>query len=228
MQAVIIHKPGKRIKTFTKELRYENIMATSMLWKSNGKLRDRDVLAANIVIIYFNSKAEPEVLKAVSEIRRCRKSVPIIVLDESVEHSFEMNVPELGVDLYVNKPVTPRKLAFLIKNLLCKRDVQNVNKWLRAFDIWLDMEHRSAKRNRQIIPLRNKEFALLEFFIINRGKILTRNSILEHVWDRNAQFSSNTVDVHINRLRRKIDDPFSGKLIHTVPCIGYIFDKKHA
>ncbi len=82
------------------------------------------------------------------------------------------------------------------------------------------------KRSNKIFRLRNKEFSLLEFFIINRGKILTRNLILEHVWDRNANFASNTVDVHINRLRQKIDVPFREKLIHTVPCVGYVFDRR--
>ena len=98
-------------------------------------------------------------------------------------------------------------------------------KWLRAYDIWLNMRRRFVKRHKLVIPLRNKEFALLEFFIINRGKIVTRDDILEHVWDRNGNFASNTVDVHINRLRRKLDRPFPEKLIHTIHCVGYRFEK---
>ena len=102
----------------------------------------------------------------------------------------------------------------------------DIHKRVRLYDIHLDLEHRFARRNKQTFPLRNKEFALLEFFMNNRGRVLTRDSILEHVWDRNATFSSNTVDVHINRLRRKLYDPFREKLIHTVHCLGYIFEKR--
>lgn len=107
-------------------------------------------------------------------------------------------------------------------------DLDRGAKWVRAFDIGIDLMRHRVKRREKYIPLRNKEFSLLEFFIENQGKVLTRDTILEFVWDRNGTFASNTVDVHVNRLRRKLDDGFKEKLIHTVHCIGYIFEKRNS
>lgn len=103
---------------------------------------------------------------------------------------------------------------------------EETNLLTKAFDVRLDARAHFVKRQNQPIPLRNKEFALLEFFIMNQGRVLTRDDILECVWDRNGHFTSNTVDVHINRLRQKIDRPFKEKLIHTVHCVGYVFDRR--
>ena len=77
----------------------------------------------------------------------------------------------------------------------------------------------------QYIYLRNKEFSLLEYFMKNVGKVLSRTQILEDVWDRNICCPTNTVDVHVSNLRKKLHKKFSLNLIKTVYCIGYIFDK---
>lgn len=73
------------------------------------------------------------------------------------------------------------------------------------------------------IPLRNKEFSLMEFFLKNHGKVITRTEILEEVWDRNIFCTTNTVDVHISTLRRKLKKYSADKYIRTVHCVGYMF-----
>lgn len=88
-------------------------------------------------------------------------------------------------------------------------------------DIHIDPRTHQVERKRKKIQLRNREFALLMCFAQNANRILTRTFLLENVWDRNTSILSNTVDVHISRLRRKIDDGFRKKRILTIPCVGY-------
>lgn len=88
-------------------------------------------------------------------------------------------------------------------------------------DLTIDLLRHEVHRGDRSIALRNKEFALLVCLAQNEGKVLTRTYLLEKVWDRNTSILSNTVDVHINRLRHKIDHPQEAPLIHTVPCAGY-------
>jgi DNA-binding response OmpR family regulator len=92
---------------------------------------------------------------------------------------------------------------------------------LRNGNLEINLERHEVKRGKRLISLRNKEYALLVCLMKNRGKVLTRTYLLETVWDRNTSILSNTVDVHINRLRRKIDGPSNNGLIQTIPCVGY-------
>lgn len=88
----------------------------------------------------------------------------------------------------------------------------------------LDMETRKLFIGDHMVILRNKEFALLGYFLNNMGKVLTRTQILEDVWDRNICCATNTVDVHVSSLRQKLKFYFGRSLIRTVYCIGYIFE----
>ncbi|MEK7524019.1 MAG: response regulator transcription factor [Patescibacteria group bacterium] len=224
MLAMLLHKPGKRIGSIQRGLRFENMEVESRLWPPAQDF-ENSLFEANILIMYCQSP-DRDILEAVRDLRKKRYTLPIVIIDETENEETKQMSLELGANRYFAKPLSYHMVAMRLKNMIYKRETTEESRWIRGFDVWLDTELRWAKRNNRMIPLRNKEFALLEFFICNRGKVLTRNAILEHVWDRNANFASNTVDVHINRLRRKIDGPFREKLIHTIHCIGYIFDKR--
>lgn len=227
MLAIILHELKGKIDTLNlqKELHFENIQTKFILWENEETHWD-EIINANVLILCCYSPKR-EILRLIQELRRKKYCLPIIVLDEEENHNTEKMALKLGADRYLSKPIIYRNFAIDLKNLAFKKERIHEQKWIRVCDIYLDLERRFAKRKKHIIPLRNKEFSLLEFFMINHGKVLTRNAILEHVWDRNSNFASNTVDVHINRLRRKLEDPFKQKLIHTIPCVGYIFDRKN-
>ncbi|MDP2642597.1 MAG: winged helix-turn-helix domain-containing protein [Candidatus Peregrinibacteria bacterium] len=91
----------------------------------------------------------------------------------------------------------------------------------------LDLVSRKLFVSGQYIYLRNKEFSLLEYFIKNIGKVLSRTRILEEVWDRNILCPTNTVDVHVSSLRKKIKSCENVDFIRTVPCVGYVFEKNY-
>lgn len=224
MEAIILHAPGKRIGEITYKLNGQNIKTKRKIWIPGKAIRE-DFIHTNIFLLYKDS-SDLSILATIPDLRKKKYFAPIVVLDENENEETKKAAFQQGADGYFAKPFSYHQLSTSLKQLVCKKEMQRNERWLKAFNLWLNLENRFVRRENHIIPLRNKEFSLLEYFIINRGKILTRNSILEYVWDRNANFASNTVDVHINRLRRKIDDPFRDKLIHTVYCVGYIFDKK--
>lgn len=224
MEAIILHLPGKRIGKIIGKLRNENIKIKSIIWTPEKSLNG-NIVNTNMVLLHLDSP-ERNILSAIPDLRKKKYLMPVAVLDENNDAETKKTAFDMSADGYFSKPFSYCDLATDLKQLVCRKEMRHAQRWLKAFNLWLNLENRFVKRNDCIIPLRNKEFSLLEYFIINRGKILTRNSILEYVWDRNGNFASNTVDVHVNRLRRKIDDPFREKLIHTVYCVGYIFDKR--
>lgn len=224
MEAIILHLPGKRIGKIIGKLRNENIKIKSIIWTPEKSLNG-NIVNTNMVLIHLDSP-ERNILSAIPDLRKKKYLMPVAVLDENENMETKKTAFDMSADGYFPKPFSYCDLATDLKQLVCRKEMQHAERWMKAFNLWLNIENRFVKRDNCIIPLRNKEFSLLEYFMINRGKILTRNSILEYVWDRNANFASNTVDVHVNRLRRKIDDPFREKLIHTVYCVGYIFDKR--
>jgi len=93
---------------------------------------------------------------------------------------------------------------------------------LQVADLTLDTVTREVTRAGKEIKLTNREFALLEYFMVNAGKVLTRTQISEHVWDYTFDTFSNVIDVYVNYLRNKIDRDFEPKLIHTVRGVGYV------
>ncbi|MFC1810824.1 winged helix-turn-helix domain-containing protein, partial [Patescibacteria group bacterium] len=97
---------------------------------------------------------------------------------------------------------------------------------LRVYDLKMNLNTREVTRYGENHYLRNKEFQLLEYLMRNHDTLLSRQVILENVWDRNAHLMTNTVDVHINCLRKKIDNENPTKLIETVYCTGYILHSK--
>jgi DNA-binding response OmpR family regulator len=134
---------------------------------------------------------------------------------------------EAGADDYLVKPFEFRELLARVKVLLKKADQQpqQVNK-LIVSDLELNLDNKVATRGTTTIELTAKEFLLLEYFMRNKGRVLSRNDIAENVWNIDFDFGTNVVDVYVNFLRKKIDRGFNNKLIHTKVGFGYIFGEQ--
>lgn len=224
MLAIILSKPNFDAHEWAEKLRLENIETEAKQWPPDEQHLNILTAEANALIIAC-AFPNPEMVKYIPRLKRIKPAAPIIVMDEARNDETKNQAFAFGADGYFAKPFDMKYIAFELKNMAAKKSL-NGNRWLRAFDVWLDRENRFVKRHTRFSALRNKEFSLLEYLMMNKGKILTRNLLLEHVWDRNANFMSNTVDVHINKLRQKIDKYFKAKLIHTIPCVGYFFGRK--
>ena len=153
---------------------------------------------------------------------RCEgQNTPILVLSVRSEINDRVELLNLGADDYLAKPFTLAELLARIKALL--RRPQNLkNKTLKIGDIEMYPEKFLATKNGKRISLSSKEFALLQYLIENKGEILSRQKIMEHVWDENADPFSNTIEVHIMNLRKKIKTRSAA--IFTYSNIGYKID----
>ena len=157
------------------------------------------------------------------QLRAERMGSPILMLSALGTVDDKVKGFEEGADDYLVKPFYFKELLYRLRSLTRRyRRSPEVNTNLSYCDVTLDWEKRVAKRGDREIVLTAKEYALLELFLRNNRKVLSRSFIAEKVWGNDFDPSSNIVDVYINYLRNKIDKGFSSKLIHTVIGVGYI------
>jgi DNA-binding response OmpR family regulator len=161
-------------------------------------------------------------LEVLKEIRASGKSVPILVLSVKSEVTSKIELLDAGADDYLVKPFSLEELLARIRALLRRPEkVEGEN--LVVDDLLLDTKGCIVKLKEKEIYLTRKEFMLLEYLMRNKGLVLSRAMIMEHVWDMNADPFSNTIESHILSLRRKIENQDKQKFIITVPGRGYKF-----
>jgi two-component system copper resistance phosphate regulon response regulator CusR len=146
--------------------------------------------------------------------------VPIIFLTARDGVNDKVLGLDLGADDYLTKPFAFEEFLARCRSLISKAE-QRADTSLRLSDLILDTKQRRVERAGQVIDLSTKEFALLQFLMENSGKVISRMEISEKVWDIHFDTTTNVIDVHINRLRKKIDHGFDLKLIQTVRGSGY-------
>ena len=160
-----------------------------------------------------------EVLRA---IRQKGVSTPVLFLTAKDEKEDIIHGLDLGADDYLVKPFAFAELLARIRAVLRRGQTSDQMQKLIIADLVLDRVTRKARRNDKIIELTAKEFQLLEYMMRNAGQILTKTMILDRVWGYDFDTQSNIIEVHVNRLRAKVDKDFSTKLIHTVRGVGYV------
>ena len=147
--------------------------------------------------------------------------VPILMLTARDQNRDVVRGLDTGADDYLAKPFAFEVLLARVRALL-RRPTDSVGEVLKARDLSLDTVGHVVKRGNQTITLSGKEYAILEYLLRNKGKIVSKNSIMTHVWDFDADILPNTVEVFITYLRSKVDRPFKKPpLIHTVRGFGY-------
>jgi two-component system copper resistance phosphate regulon response regulator CusR len=157
------------------------------------------------------------------ELRRSGHTTPVLILTARDAVPDRVKGFELGADDYLVKPFAFSELLARIRSLLRRAPARELEA-LRVADLEVDLLRHKAVRSGQRIDLTAKEFQLLSLFARRAGEILSRTIIAEAIWDMNFDSDTNVVDVHVRRLRAKIDDPFQRKLIRTVRGVGYVFD----
>ncbi|HYF14585.1 MAG TPA: response regulator transcription factor [Phycisphaerales bacterium] len=155
-------------------------------------------------------------------LRRRGVTSRIVMLTALSSTSDKVAGLDTGADDYITKPFEFDELLARIRALL-RRGQPGESRYLRHDDLELDLYTRRAKRGEQQWDLSNKEFSLLEYFMRNPNRVLSRTQIGEKVWDMNFEPSSNVIDVYVSALRRKIDHGFERPLIHTIKNAGYRF-----
>lgn len=154
------------------------------------------------------------------ELRQERIKTPILMLTALDSVHEKIKGLDYGADDYLTKPFDLGELLARARSLMRRQTDTKTTKVFVA-DLEMDISKRSVVRAGKNIKLSAKEFALLEYFIFNRDKVLTREMISEHVWDMNFDPQSNVIDSFVRFLRQKIDKNFDNPLIHTVRGVGY-------
>ncbi|MEK7528798.1 MAG: response regulator transcription factor [Patescibacteria group bacterium] len=231
MTVLIVHSLNQKIEHIRQGLLYQNIQSHTYCFFGDGESAEAQNAVAvsdyNAVIFYVRGTTScAGVVNAIKELRIKHISIPFIAFDESGDIELKSVLMNSGIDAFFLKPFIFSEIASEIKRLAYRKSKLLGKKLLSYGDLKLDLLNRAAKRMNKNIRLRNKEFALLEFLMINKGQIVTRDLIIDYVWDRNARLLSNTIDVHIGALRRKIEQGFKRKLIHTIHCVGYKLSEK--
>ena len=163
-----------------------------------------------------------EVLQA---LRSSHVKIPVLYLTARDAVEDRVKGLELGADDYLVKPFAFTELLARIRNIL-RRGGSPASDVLRVADLELDIIRHRATRAGQRLDLTPKEFTLLELLARRAGEAISRTIIAEQVWDMNFDSDSNVVDVAVRRLRRKVDEPFETRLIHTVRGVGYVLEER--
>ena len=162
-------------------------------------------------------------LEVCRQVRAHDSGVPILLLTALGETDDKIRGLDAGADDYLVKPFAFSELLARIRALVRRRtEAPGQAAVLHLADLTLDPATKRVERGGQEIQLTAREFSLLEYLLRNQGRVVSRASLLEHVWDLSFDTGSNVIDVYINFLRKKVDKSFEPKLIHTLVGMGYV------
>lgn len=166
-------------------------------------------------------------LNVCEHIRKSNKSIPILMLTAMGSLSDKLSGFEAGTNDYLVKPFDFMELLVRVKALLqfSKNHTKGVE-IIQVSDLELDLNEKIARRSGKEIELTAREFSLLEYLMINKGRVVSKMELAENVWDINFETRTNFVEVYINYIRKKVDKDYTNKLIHTVVGMGYMLKQK--
>ena len=183
------------------------------------KTCDYDIIILDILLPKVSG------LEILRQMRKEKNTTPVLMLTALDSVSDKVQGLDAGADDYLAKPFSFDELMARMRVLL-RRQSDNKTNVFSIGDLELDIIKRVAVCNGNSIDFTAKEFAVLEYMIRNKGNILTRSQITEHVWEYESDFESNVVDVYIRYIRRKLEKHSPAKLIHTVRGIGYVLKEE--
>ena len=161
-------------------------------------------------------------LSVIDELRRRGRTTPVLILSARRSVDDRVRGLQAGGDDYLTKPFAFAELLARVQALVRRASRAPEPTTLTVEDLALDLLTRKVTRGGNVIELRPREFALLEYLMRNAGKVVSKTMILSHVWEYNFDPQTNIVDVLVSRLRDRIDRPFERKLLQTVRGVGYV------
>ena len=164
-------------------------------------------------------------IEVLRHVRAQKNAIPVIILTARDEVNDKVRGLNEGADDYLVKPFAFSELLARVRSILRRGPARQAD-LLRLADLEIDVPRMRTLRGGTRIELTPKEFGLLSLLVRRSGEVLSRTLIAEQVWDMNFDSDTNVVDVHIRRLRSKVDEPFARKLIHTVRGRGYVAEDR--
>lgn len=205
-------KQGLEENHYTVEVAYDGLLARQLATRNTYQL-----IISDIIIPGMNG------IELCKELRSLGIQTPILMLTALSTTDDKLIGFEAGADDYLAKPFDFKEFLARVKALI-KRSNQTIleAQTLRFADLEMDLTSHLVSRSGQSINLTSKEFQLLEYFLRNQEKVLSKAEIAENIWEVEDENSSNLIEVYVNYLRKKVDKGFSSKLIHTQFGMGYI------
>ena len=159
--------------------------------------------------------------EVIKRIREKKNKVPILLLTARDNIDDKVKGLDYGADDYLVKPFIFEELMARIRVLL-RRNSGNADNVITVANLKVDLDAKTVFRDGVLIKLSGREYSILEYLIRNKGKILPRERIEDHIWNYEYEGGTNVIDVYIRYLRKKIDDSYTPKLIHTIRGLGYV------
>lgn len=217
---VLVVEDERKISSYLKRGLEEQGYAVDTAFTGLEALDYADAAPYDIIILDI-LLPEMDGLAACREIRKRGNRTPILMLTARDSVDDRVNGLDAGADDYLVKPFALKELLARLRAMSRRNAEQPKTTTLQIAELTLDTLTRRVKRGSKLIELTSKEYAVLECLMREPERVLTRTQIAEHVWNYDVYNQSNVVDVYIKNLRRKIDDGFDSKLIHTIRGAGY-------
>lgn len=218
MKILIIEDEKRFAQTLKNQLKLE--YAVDLAFSAEEGKRLIKVYDYDLVILDIGLP-DKDGISLCADFRACGIKSPVLMLTGEFAVDTKVRALDTGADDYLVKPFNIAELKARIRALLRRKANPYHPKTLTVGDLTVNVTDRTVRRGKKIIPLHRKEFQILEFFMRNPGKLITREKLIEHVWESGAEANANVIDVHIKYLRDQIDKPFAKKLIKTVYGLGY-------
>tara|TARA_B110000014_G_C20085114_1_gene567435 strand:- start:29 stop:697 length:669 start_codon:yes stop_codon:yes gene_type:complete len=217
---ILIVEDEKKVAAFIKKGLEEETYAVDIAMDGEeglhlGEQNQYDLIILDLMLPKING------LEILSILRSKKIETPILLLTAKDSVDDKVEGLNQGADDYLTKPFAFSELLARIRVLL-RRGKAETKTTLEIADLKLNLVSHKVNRGNEEIELTGKEYSLLEYFMRNQEKVLTRTMIAEHVWDYNFDTFTNVIDVYVNHLRKKIDKNFSTKLLHTLRGVGYV------
>lgn len=221
MKILLIEDEPKMVRSLKKGFEEHLIEVDAVLDGSAGhrlaESNDYSVIISDVVLPEING------LELLRRLRENGNHTPVILLTALGQTDDKVSGFEAGADDYLTKPFEFRELLVRVKALARRPvDTYQPSPVLRYADVEMNLETKEFFRDGQRIPLTPREFALMEFFLRNPGRVVSKTEISERVWNLNFDTGTNVIEVYVNFLRKKVDKGFATKLIHTQFKTGYI------
>lgn len=224
MQAIILSPNPSQSSVFSYALQRQNIEIK--MFKPG--LFSESLFSTTDALIFPHPLSFLEWKALLRPLKQAPKNFPLLLIGKGNPILFSRPEFKTLLDrcVQIDDSFTLDQIAQLIRESLQKKKGDGIKDTIKVNELALDRKKRSINVKGKNILLTKKEYFLMELFMMHPGQVITRESIVDHVWDRRSFVAQNTIDVYISRLRKKIDKRVKQTCITTIPCLGYQFQKK--